>query len=58
VVKKDLDDQEHKLLDLRRDIYVGFKLLGDLINSEFVDSSIATDILASMLLPNGNTFDE
>jgi hypothetical protein len=48
-LKKNLDDKQAALLRCRREIYVCFKLLGDLIQAEFAPVKIALDILSHML---------
>ena len=48
-LKKNLDDKQAALLRCRREIYVCFKLLGDLIQAEFAPVQTALDILSHML---------
>ncbi len=43
--KKIIENLESKLLSLRREIYVCYKLIGNLVSSEFASPNIALDIL-------------
>ena len=43
--KRDIDNLEAKLLGLRREIYICYKLIGDLVQTGFASANIALDIL-------------
>lgn len=43
--KKDVEDLEAKLLTCRREIYVCFKLMGDLVCADMVPATVALDIV-------------
>lgn len=49
--KKQISDNEVKLIELRRAIYGSFKLLGDLIHNDLVPMSAVTDILKTLSQP-------
>jgi hypothetical protein len=37
ILRKNVEDLQHSLLDCRREILVGYKLMGDLIDAEVVE---------------------
>ena len=49
VLKKAVEDIEHKLLDCRREALVGYKLMGDLIDAEVLLPERAIDMITAIV---------
>jgi hypothetical protein len=60
LLRKNLEDLQHKLLDCRREVLVGFKLMGDLVDTDICTAHSAIDMLLSILrsAKNQSVFDE
>lgn len=48
-MKRDLEDLDIRLVSVRREGYVCFKLIGDLIKAEYADAQVAVDIMQAEL---------
>jgi hypothetical protein len=48
-LKRDLEDLDFKLMSVRREGYVCFKLIGDLIKAEYTSAQVAIDLIETEL---------
>ena len=60
VLRKNLEDIEHKLLDCRREVLVGYKLMGDLIDAEVFQPQSGIDMTLNIVrsAKNLSVFDQ
>jgi hypothetical protein len=49
-----LEDLEDKLINVRREGYVCFKMIGDLVNAEYAPAETAMDIMMAELDSNSS----
>ena len=49
LLRKNVEDIQHKLLECRREVLVGYKFIGDLVDAEAVAPETAQDMLLSII---------
>jgi len=54
-LKRDLEDLDIKLISVRREGYVCFKLIGDLIKAEYASAQVAVDLIVAELDQNNSS---